>query len=85
MVHGGGDQVTCKRNVLMYVTVCRNISCLFLLGPEISREFHNRCSSKDKTFKLYEACWHNMMFGEADEQAAIIFNDVSTWIEARSA
>ena len=51
--------------------------------PEISKELFNRCSSKDKTLKIYPTCWHNLLVGEPEEISKGIFNDVVDWIKSR--
>jgi acylglycerol lipase len=52
--------------------------------PEISRELYNRCSSTDKSLKIYPDCWHNMLAGEPPEMAEKIYADITSWFVARS-
>ena len=49
--------------------------------PEISKELYNRCSSTDKTLKIYPTCWHNLLVGEPEEISKGIFNDVVEWLQ----
>jgi caffeoylshikimate esterase len=45
---------------------------------------HEKCNSKDKEFKLYKDCWHELLLGGADTaQTEVIFSDIVNWIEHR--
>ena len=52
--------------------------------PEISKELNNRCSSVDKTLKIYPTCWHNLLVGEPEEISKGIFSDIENWLRTRS-
>ena len=53
-------------------------------APELSQELYNRCSSIDKTLKIYPTCWHNLLVGEPEEVSKNIFQDVMDWINCHS-
>lgn len=52
-------------------------------NPKSSQMLHDRCSSRDKTIILYKDCWHDILFGESDEQKDKIYGDIETWINNR--
>lgn len=52
--------------------------------PEISRELYNRCSSTDKTLKVYPDCWHNILAGEPQETRQKVVDDIISWLNAHS-
>jgi len=50
---------------------------------KLSKEFYERARSKDKTIKLYDGMWHNMLHGEPKENNNLVFNDIIEWLNAR--
>ena len=52
-----------------------------LVSPEASRAFHDGLASSDKTFELYEACYHEL-FNEPEREE--ILATVIAWLRARS-
>ncbi|XP_010533890.1 PREDICTED: caffeoylshikimate esterase [Tarenaya hassleriana] len=51
--------------------------------PEVSRALYEEAKSKDKTLKIYEGMLHSMLFGEPDENIAIVRNDIVGWLNDR--
>lgn len=52
--------------------------------PKMSEVLHDRCSSKDKTIKIYPGAWHEMLFGEPKEVREKIYRDLMNWITIRT-
>jgi acylglycerol lipase len=48
--------------------------------PSGSKEFHETAGSKDKTLKLYDGHYHDLLNDVGKEQ---VMNDIKTWIAAR--
>ena len=48
--------------------------------PRGSEHFHKRAGSKDKTLKLYDDHWHDLLNDVGREQ---VFEDIAGWIEQR--
>ncbi len=53
-------------------------------SPKSSQMLHDRCGSDDKTIILYKDCWHDMLFGETDEQRDEIYADIEAWLNCHS-
>lgn len=53
--------------------------------PEVSRALYEQASSKDKTIKLYPGMWHGLTSGEPDNNIDIVFADIISWLDKRSA
>ncbi|KAD3068670.1 hypothetical protein E3N88_36550 [Mikania micrantha] len=53
--------------------------------PEVSRALYERASSQDKTIKLYPGMWHGLTSGETDHNIDIVFGDIISWLDKRSA
>jgi acylglycerol lipase len=51
-----------------------------LTSPEGSRMLYERASSKDKTLKLYDGFYHEILNEPEHEQ---VFKDMEAWLEAR--
>lgn len=65
-----------------------NLPCLIMHGsedaltnPKSSREFFEKASSKDKTYKLYDGFYHEI-FNEIDKQKPL--SDMLEWINKRA-
>ncbi|KAJ3705071.1 hypothetical protein LUZ61_008776 [Rhynchospora tenuis] len=53
--------------------------------PAISKALYEEARSEDKTIKLYDGMFHSLLFGEPDENVALVRQDILTWLNARSA
>ncbi|KAJ7971331.1 Caffeoylshikimate esterase-like [Quillaja saponaria] len=69
-----------------------SIPFLLLHGEEdkvtdksVSKQLYDVASSSDKTFKLYSEMWHGLLYGETPENIKIVFSDIISWLEERSA
>ncbi|MEM2637570.1 MAG: alpha/beta hydrolase [Candidatus Korarchaeota archaeon] len=59
--------------------------CLLMIGsddrlvaPEGVKEFYEKCGSKDKSLKIYEKFYHEIL-NEIEKEKA--FNDIKTWLQ----
>ncbi|CAI5489591.1 unnamed protein product [Closterium sp. Naga37s-1] len=52
--------------------------------PSVSEALFQQACSGDKTFRLYEECWHGLTTAEPDDVTARILDDMVTWLHARS-
>lgn len=53
--------------------------------PSVSKLLYESASSKDKTFKLYPGMWHNLTYGETQENINTVFSDIIDWVEKKIA
>lgn len=51
--------------------------------PSVSRNLYEVAKSKDKTLKIYEGMLHSLLFGEPDENIAIVLGDICNWLTQR--
>ncbi|KAK4754566.1 hypothetical protein SAY87_002670 [Trapa incisa] len=51
--------------------------------PECVKELYSRASSKDKTLRIYEGMWHQMV-GEPEESTNKVFGEVLEWLKSRA-
>ncbi|KAG6416573.1 hypothetical protein SASPL_124005 [Salvia splendens] len=51
--------------------------------PEVSRELYELARSEDKSIKIYEGMMHSLVFGETDENVALVRADIIRWLEER--
>ncbi|XP_051128723.1 caffeoylshikimate esterase [Andrographis paniculata] len=51
--------------------------------PEVSRELYESAKSADKSIKIYEGMMHSLLFGETDENIAIVRGDILKWLKDR--
>ncbi|TKY52516.1 Caffeoylshikimate esterase [Spatholobus suberectus] len=51
--------------------------------PRISKALYEQASSVDKTIKLYTEMCHGVTTGETDENIALVFADIITWLDKR--
>jgi caffeoylshikimate esterase len=51
----------------------------------VSELLYDVASSTDKTFKLYPDMWHGLLYGETPKNSDIVFSDIISWLEERSA
>lgn len=54
-----------------------------ICDPEGARFLHQTAASKDKTLKVYDGVWHQLI-GETNEIAEQAFQTALTWIEVRA-
>lgn len=54
-----------------------------ICDPEGAKRLHETAASKDKTLKIYDGAWHQLI-GESNEVVEQIFRTVLTWIEVRA-
>ncbi|EFJ06411.1 hypothetical protein SELMODRAFT_186777 [Selaginella moellendorffii] len=52
--------------------------------PEGSKALYDRCSSKDKTLRIYQGMWHQLA-GEPPENLEKVFGEVYSWLEDHAA
>ncbi|KAL7130075.1 hypothetical protein ABFS83_13G109300 [Erythranthe nasuta] len=52
--------------------------------PAVSRELYEMAKSEDKSVRIYEGMMHSLLFGETDENVAIVRGDVLKWLNDRS-
>ncbi|KAL3820527.1 hypothetical protein ACJIZ3_006432 [Penstemon smallii] len=77
------DYVSSKlRDVEMSFIVIHG-SADVVTDPEVSRELYDSAKSKDKSIKIYEGMMHSMLFGETDENVAIVRGDILKWLNER--
>ncbi|PQM39833.1 caffeoylshikimate esterase [Prunus yedoensis var. nudiflora] len=51
----------------------------------VSKQLHDVASSQDKTLKMYPNMWHGLLYGETPDNIEIVFSDMISWLEERSA
>lgn len=51
--------------------------------PDVSRELYELARSEDKSIKIYEGMMHSLLFGETEENIAIVRRDLVSWLEER--
>ncbi|MGY5852700.1 MAG: alpha/beta hydrolase [Candidatus Thorarchaeota archaeon] len=51
-----------------------------LVSPERNKEFFDRISAKDKTWRLYEGLYHEI---HEEPEKEIVLQDIYSWLEAR--
>ncbi|XP_058082447.1 caffeoylshikimate esterase [Magnolia sinica] len=51
--------------------------------PDVSRTLYEAAKSEDKSIKIYEGMMHSLLFGETDENVAIVRNDILSWLNQR--
>ncbi|KAJ3705069.1 hypothetical protein LUZ61_008774 [Rhynchospora tenuis] len=51
--------------------------------PAVSKALYDEARSKDKTIKIYDGMLHSLLFGEPDENVAIVRQDMLTWLNER--
>ncbi|KAG9452706.1 hypothetical protein H6P81_005610 [Aristolochia fimbriata] len=53
--------------------------------PDVSRALYEEAKSQDKTIKIYPGMMHSLLFGETDENVALVRADILSWLNQRSA
>lgn len=51
--------------------------------PKVSSELYFKCSSSDKTLKIYPNCWHALLHDELEEEGREVYTDLVQWLDAR--
>ncbi|KAJ4709933.1 Caffeoylshikimate esterase [Melia azedarach] len=51
--------------------------------PLISKFLYEKASSTDKTLKLYDEGYHNILEGEPDDRIFNVLGDIISWLDAR--
>jgi caffeoylshikimate esterase len=51
--------------------------------PKHSVTLYEKCSSKDKTIRIYPDAWHSLIVGEPEPTASEIFSDIVQWVAKR--
>ncbi|XP_074587330.1 caffeoylshikimate esterase [Curcuma longa] len=52
--------------------------------PDVSRALYDAARSEDKTIKIYDGMLHSLLFGEPDENVAMVRKDILNWLNQRS-
>ncbi|XP_068667847.1 caffeoylshikimate esterase-like [Aristolochia californica] len=53
--------------------------------PDVTRALYEEAKSQDKTIKIYAGMMHSLLFGETDENVALVRADILSWLNQRSA
>lgn len=48
--------------------------------PAVSKALYKEARSEDKTIKIYDGMLHSLLFGEPDENVAIVRQDILSWL-----
>ncbi|XVF75429.1 hypothetical protein PTKIN_Ptkin13bG0188100 [Pterospermum kingtungense] len=51
----------------------------------VSKQLYDVAASRDKTLKLYPGMWHGLLYGEPPENIEVVFADIISWLNQRSA
>lgn len=51
--------------------------------PACVKELYARAASKDKTLKIYDGMWHQIV-GEPEENVELVFGDILEWLRSRT-
>ena len=54
-----------------------------ICDPQGLVALYEKAKSSDKTLKLYDGMWHQLV-GEPKENLDIVFSDICSWLEARA-
>ncbi|KAJ3670250.1 hypothetical protein LUZ60_010574 [Juncus effusus] len=54
-----------------------------VMDPTVSQTLYQKASSENKTIKIYDGMLHSLLFGEPDENVAIVRKDVLSWLDER--
>lgn len=53
--------------------------------PLVSQHLYDNAKSFDKTFKTYEGMWHSLTEGEPDDNVELVFKDILSWLDSKTA
>mmetsp|Transcript_28892 Transcript_28892/g.56716 ORF Transcript_28892/g.56716 Transcript_28892/m.56716 type:complete len:365 (+) Transcript_28892:15-1109(+) len=51
---------------------------------EASKELHAKAASTDKTIKIFQGAWHNILNGESEKIQIQCLKEITTWLAKRS-
>jgi alpha-beta hydrolase superfamily lysophospholipase len=51
--------------------------------PACVEDLYSRAGSKDKTLKIYDGMWHQLI-GESEENVELVFGDILEWLIKRA-
>uniref|UniRef100_A0A1D1YFY0 Monoglyceride lipase n=1 Tax=Anthurium amnicola TaxID=1678845 RepID=A0A1D1YFY0_9ARAE len=51
--------------------------------PGVSRELYETAGSEDKSIRIYDGMMHSLLFGEPDENIAVVRGDILAWLNDR--
>ncbi|XP_077243237.1 alpha/beta-Hydrolases superfamily protein [Tasmannia lanceolata] len=51
--------------------------------PDVSRTLYESAKSEDKSIRIYEGMMHSLLFGETDENIALVRADILSWLYQR--
>lgn len=77
------DYVSSKLNDVGIPFVVMHGSADVVTDPEVSRELYELAKSEDKSIKIYDGMMHSLLFGETDENVAIVRGDILKWLNER--
>ncbi|XP_074272172.1 caffeoylshikimate esterase [Silene latifolia] len=77
------DYLTAKLKDVSIPFVVLHGSADGVTDPNVSRELYEEARSEDKTIKIYEGMLHSLLFGETDENVALVRNDILGWLTER--
>ena len=78
------DQIAAHMEDLKHPVLILHGESDVVTAPELSQELYDRCSSIDKTLKIYPTCWHNLLVGEPEEISKGIFQDLVDWVNTHA-
>lgn len=80
---GATDDISANLHALRLPVLILHGRADQVTDPRLSQELYDKCSSADKTLKLYDHCWHDILAGESPSQVAEIYGDMFSWLGSR--
>ncbi|KAL0442788.1 UNVERIFIED_CONTAM: Caffeoylshikimate esterase [Sesamum latifolium] len=77
------DYVSSKLSDVSIPFIVIHGSADVVTDPAVSRELYQVAKSEDKSIKIYEGMMHSLLFGETDENVAIVRGDILKWLNDR--
>ncbi|KAI3456290.1 hypothetical protein Pfo_012953 [Paulownia fortunei] len=77
------DYVSSKLSDVKIPFIVMHGSADVVTDPEVSRELYELSKSEDKSIKIYDGMMHSLLFGETDENVAIVRGDILKWLNDR--
>ncbi|KAL0398617.1 UNVERIFIED_CONTAM: Caffeoylshikimate esterase [Sesamum radiatum] len=77
------DSVSSKLSDVSIPFIVIHGSADVVTDPAVSRELYQVAKSEDKSIKIYEGMMHSLLFGETDENVAIVRGDILKWLNDR--
>nr|AOS51476.1 caffeoyl shikimate esterase [Calamus jenkinsianus] len=78
------DDLGCRLSEVTLPFLVLHGSADVVTDPAVSQALYDAARSEDKTIKIYEGMMHSLLFGETDENVALVRNDILTWLNERS-